>query len=186
MLFCQGFSSFFETLPHRFVRNRFDNVEFDGPLCQQSQRPTRMSRRLGTATQRDDFRLFLPIQNLGPREPCLRLAIQGGFPTFQHQPLANILHRANRHATSFRNRFVRPPRPVSPHIRQQQHLRMRPFFRSDFVLLHQLRQFSPFVLIEFDHIAFRHCFPSMDRNSCRHWRPSRPIHEPQKTTLTLH
>jgi hypothetical protein len=37
---------FFETLPHRLMGNRFDDVQFDDPFGQQPQRPAGLPRRL--------------------------------------------------------------------------------------------------------------------------------------------
>jgi hypothetical protein len=66
MLFRQGFNSFFKTLPHRLVGNRFDDLQFDDSFGQQPQRPAGVARRLGAAAKGNDFGFLLTIEYLPP------------------------------------------------------------------------------------------------------------------------
>ena len=115
--------------------------------------------RLGTAAQRNDFGFLFAIEDLLPRETHLRLAIQGGFQTFEHETFADVLDRANRDPAGFGDGLILPGRTVPTAIRQQQHLRVSPFLRGDPLLLHQLRKFLPFLLVELDEIPLVHASP---------------------------
>jgi hypothetical protein len=161
MLFCQGFNSFFKTLAHRLVGNRFDDLQFDRSFGQQSQRPAGVARRLGAAAQRDDFGFFLTIEDLLPREPRLRLTIQGGIQAFEHETLADVLDRANRDPAGFGDGLILPGWSVPAAIRQQQHLSVSPFLRGDFLLFHQFCKLFSFLSVELDNVSLVHRFPSL-------------------------
>ena len=67
--------------------------DFQGhdPLGQEPQRPVREPRRRSAQPQRDDLRLLVAVEQLGPRRP--RQALQGRFEPAGREPLAEVLHR---------------------------------------------------------------------------------------------
>jgi hypothetical protein len=136
---------------------------FDGSFGQQSQRPAGVARRLGAAANRNDFGFLLTIEDLLPRETRLRLTIQGGIQPFEHKTLADVLDRANRDPAGFGDALILPGRSVPAAIRQQQHLSVSPFLRSDFLLCHQFCKLLSFLFVELDNILLVHRFPSLGR-----------------------
>jgi hypothetical protein len=123
-------------------------------IGQKLQRPTSPARRLGATGNGDQFRLFFSIEYLLRTGPNLLFALQRRLQTFLHEPLAEILHRANADAKRPRRFDILHLQARVRFIRRQQNIGVSDAISRRLSGADQLLQTFPFFGLQPNDILF--------------------------------
>jgi len=148
IFFCQGFSSFFKSLPHRLVRDALDDLLLDKPVGQKPQGPARAALGRLAAADRDELCLLLAVQNALARRPTSFLAVDGRLKPLLDAALADVLRTAAADLQRLGDSLVGPRRAAIACVGLEEHSRAGQFARRGLSLRDQLREFVALLIAQ--------------------------------------